>query len=224
MNRLNFLAYVKRTFKRDDKDTEIYEALNDTIKDILGRHQFADYNFQSWVNTTLGQEDYTLPATLLHLRHPIRLIEGFATNNSGKTLKFYTKEEYDELEPNPNRVNPASGEPTGYAVYSNQILLYPIPDKATYIIEINWGEGHTDVELDSDSDEHRFGTHWDEVLKWGTLFRLFAGVGLYEEGEYWRKLYEGTEYGRNGGAVGRMIARESDKAAAGITNITNNSL
>ena len=224
MTRLQFLSYVIRVFKRTDKDTEIYEALNETIKDVVSRHPFSDYDFQSYVSTTVGQEDYTLPATLLYLRHPIRMLDGNLSTDSGRPLTFLTKEQYDALEPNPNRANPDTGKPSHYTIFSNQILLYPIPDSASYLLEINWGKGHGDVELTSGDQTASLGSHWDEVLKWGVLFRVYASVEQHEVGEYWRNLYEGATPGGNGGAIGRLIRVESAKKNTEIGLITPNNL
>lgn len=203
MTRLNFLAYVKRIFKRTDKDTEIYEALNETIKDIGTRGPFPGYAFTSYTPCVVEQEDYPLPTDLLHISHPIKLLDGSATGDSGAPLEFISKAEYDIREPNPNRTSPATGKPTAYTIYSNQIMLTPIPDSTDYLIEIDWGK--IPPSLSADSDTAAFQEVGDEVIKWGTLWRLFAGVGLYEDADYWRNLYEG--------GVERMkdIARDKEK-------------
>ena len=128
MNRLEFLTYVTQTIKRTDKDTEVYQALNDTIKDIASRGQLHEYSFQAYTQTVVGQEDYTFPGDLLHIKHPIRLLEGNASGNTGWNLEKISKEKYDEYEPTPNRANPVCGRPLYYCIYANSILLTPIPD------------------------------------------------------------------------------------------------
>lgn len=217
MTRVQFLAYIKRQFKRTDKDTEIYEALNETIQDIGSRYSFSGYNFQSWVPTVIAQEDYPLPTNLLQLSHPIRLLEGSATGDSGYPLDFITKEEYDEKEPNPNRTSPATGKPSKYTIYSDSILLTPIPDKTSYLLEINWGKIPTTLSVDADTPS--LIATWDEILKWGTLMRLYYGLGLYQEGKVWDDLYESDEKG-----IPKMIRIEKDKKREMIGQIKNNSL
>lgn len=191
ISRVNFLAYVKRYFKRTDKDDEIYEAQNETVRDILKRDTIQEYAFQSWVPTVDAQEDYPLPADLLHLHHPVRLLEGSGTNDDGWPLDHITKEEYDLREPNPNRTSPATSTPRAYAVWSNSILLTPIPDSnggSNYLIEINWGNIPTD--LSNDADVMQFSTAWEEIVKWGCLYRLYASVKLYQDAQYWEEKYE----------------------------------
>ena len=217
MTRLQFLTYVISVFKRTDKNTEIYQALNDTIKDIAAREPFEDYSFQSWVPTVAAQEDYLLPTNLLHLSHPIRCLEGSATNDSGKDLTLLTKEEYDVIEPNPNRTDPQTGEPWAYAIWSNAILLTDLPDDSGWILEINWGKRPAD--LDADSDQSSFNTAWDEILQWGTLWRVFAGIGLYEEAAYWEHKYEDPLKG-----IPKMVRQNRDVRGSNIGRIANNPL
>lgn len=214
MTRLLFLSYVTRVLKRTDKNTEIYEAYNETIRDISSRAKFQEYAFQSYVACVQGQEDYPLPTTLLHLQHPVRLLEGSATNDSGNPLTHISKAEYDRREPNPNRTSPDEGRPGAYTIYSNSILLTPIPDGAGYLLEINWCNVPTN--LSGDSDVSSFNELWDEILKHGTLFRMFALLGMYQDSEYWRALYET--------GIRRMVEINSDKTGGWIGIVANNSL
>jgi len=214
MTVVNFLAYVKRVLKRTDKDVEILEAENETLSDIASRHDFEAYMFQSWVPCVVKQEDYPLPTDLLHLQHPIRLLEGTGTNDKGWNLKWLTKAEYDAKEPNPHRTSPSDSEPSCYTVYSDSILLYPIPDSTDYLIEINWGKVPTT--LSGDSDTSSFKAVWDEVVKHGTLFRMFASLELYQEAEYWRALYEQ--------GIAKMIDRDMDKKRSHIGKVNTNTL
>lgn len=214
MTRVNFLAYIKRVIKRTDKDTEIYECLNETITDIANRYPFENYQFQSWIPCVVGQEDYPLPSTLVHLAHPLRLLEGSGTTDDGFPLEFITKEEYDEIEANPNRTSPETGEPAQYTIFSDSILLTPIPDSTDYLIEINWGKQATALSADSDSPS--FISAWDEIIKCGTLFRVFLGLGLAEDATPWQALYEQ--------GILRMIDRDKDKKNSWIGTVRNNNL
>jgi len=213
MTRLQFLSYITRTLKRTDKNTEIYESLNETIRDVSGRARFQEYQFQSYVACVSGQEDYPLPSTLLHIQHPVRLLDGSATNDNGNQLTHISKAEYDRREPNPNRTSPSVGRPGAYTIYSNSILLTPIPDD-TYLIEIDWGNVPTNLAADGESPS--FNEMWDEVLKHGVLFRMFALLGMYEDAEYWRGHYEL--------GIKRMIDINSDKTGNWIGAVRNNSL
>lgn len=218
MTRVLFLAYVKETFKRTDKDVEIYRAYNETIYDIAGRYAFEGYNFQSYIPTVDGQEDYPLPTNLLHVIHPARCLEGNATNDDGWNLHYLTKEEYDAIEPNPNRTSPDTGTPTGYTIFSDSLLLTPIPDDEAYLIEINWGKVATALSADGDTPGF-LSNQWDEILKWGTLWRTYTAIGLDGEGKKWHDLYESEEKG-----VPKMIQLERDKKQQNIEQIEANTL
>lgn len=220
-----FLTYVKLDFKRSDKDTELTQYYNDMLMWIAAQMPHGNYKFQSYVNVTAGVEDYALPCELLHLMHPIKLILGQGTSDTGYQLEFVSKKEYDAYEPNPNRTTPSEGRPLIYTVYSRSILLTPIPDVSTYLLEISWTKKPVDLE---DDDESPFlGTSWEEVLKWGTLERAFAGLGLYQEAEYWGAKYHAI--GANGedvpiGLCRKLFDIEKDREEKAISQVKYNDL
>jgi len=162
----------------------------------------------------VGQEDYPLPSTLVHMSHPIRLLEGSASTDDGFPLDFITKDEYDAIEANPNRTSPETGEPAQYTIFSDSILLTPIPDSTDYLIEINWGKQTT--ALSADSDTPSFISAWDEVIKWGTIFRVYLALGLAEDATPFQALYEQ--------GIARMIDRDKDKKNNWIGTVRNNNL
>jgi len=159
---------------------------------VAMRMPYGNYQFQSYLPTTVGQEDYTLPTNIIHLTHPVRLLLGSDPEDTGYQLTQIEKWEYDLLEPNPNRTSPTTGQPSRYTVYSRSLLLTPIPDLGTYLLEINWTKRPT--ELSGDTATPDLGSEWDEVLKQGTLERAYAGLGMYEESAYW-----GLQYRDGGG-------------------------
>jgi len=220
MNIGSFKTYVKYDLKRTDKDTEIVQALNDAIVAVAVKIPHSAYKYQSYIATVAGQEDYALPSTIIHLMHPIRLIEGSGTNDTGWELDHLTKEEYDALEPNPNRTSPDDGSPISYCIFSNSILLDPIPDDV-YYIEINWSKRPTSISGDSESPS--LGAEWDEVLKYMVLSRVCAGLGIYDSAQYWRSMYEDGE-GNPVGMYRDLLKIEEDKEGIGIRQIQNNSL
>ena len=187
-----FKTYVKRDFKRTDKDTELVQAYNDMIVWVAAQMPHGNYKFQSYVPTVIGQEDYPIPSNAIHLIHPVRLLLGTGSSDSGYSMDYLTKEEYDLREPNPNRTSPASkGRPSAYTVFSRSILTTPIPDLATYLLEINWSKRPTAQSADADISS--LGAEWDEVLKHGTLERLYEGLGMLSEAAYWGAKYKDAE-------------------------------
>ena len=175
----DFKEYVQSYAKRPDKEDEIVQAYNDMIMWVALQMPHSGYKFQSYVNTQVGIEDYSLPNNMIHLIHPIRLLLGSDSGDSGYPLEHITKQEYDLIEPNPNRTTPPRGRPSKYTVYSRSLLLTPVPDSNEYIMEIN--RSKRPVDLAEDTETSNLGSEWDEVLLWGTLERLYAGMGMAEE-------------------------------------------
>ena len=229
MTRTQMETYIKQTFKRTDKDTEIRQAIDDTLRDISTRHSFQVLMSQSYVPSVSGIEDYPLPSNLIHLHRPIRLLHGSATGDSGKNLTELTKTEYDLIEPNPNRTNPTTGEPWGYTIWSNSILLTPIPDAGAYLFEINWGKAIT-VPTAAGDTVGPFHVTWDETIKWGCLSRLYETVEMIDMADKFGAYYElgrpvilGGEVMDREGGIANMIAADKDLVSQ-IGRVVNNSL
>jgi len=187
-----FLTYVKLDFKRDDKDTEILSAYNDTIRHLGSLEALEAVKLTSWIPTEIGQYDYPLPSTLCHLLHPVKFIESF-TEESGYALNKMSKTEFDINYPNPLATDVSKSRPKDYCVHGNSIQVGDPPDKATYILEINWARFTTDQV--ADADVHEFGSNWEEVLKWGTLARLYEGMGQTAESDRYWALYTSDKLG-----------------------------
>jgi len=187
--RTQFLAYVKYDFKRDDKDTEILQAYNDTLQNIANMAPFEGLKFQSYIPTVAGQEDYPLPSNKCHVIHPVRLIES-ASSTNGWPLRKRSKQEFSEIYPNPNATGTsvARGKPSDYCIYSNSILIGKLPDLSTYLLELDWAKLRTSQ--DAGVDVHEMGEEWDEVIKFGVLMRLYAAMGFDDEAVKWKTFYE----------------------------------
>lgn len=222
----NFLTYVKRDFKRTDKNTEITQAYNDMIYWVAALMPHGNYKFQSYIAVVAGQEDYPLPTNLMHLIHPVKFLEGSSSNDAGFPLVRKTKEEYDVLYPNPNRTSPTDkGTPGVYAVFSRSILIGPLPDAAVVtrggLLEINWGKLPTT--LSADSDTASLGSEWDEVLKQGTLERVYAGMGMLQESTYWASMHRDAD-GNPVGLCKRLFNAERDRETRAVGQVKFNDL
>ena len=221
-----FKTYVKRDFKRTDKDTEIVQAYNDMIVWLAVKMPHGNYKFQSYISLVNAQEDYPLPSTLIHLIHPVKFLDGSATNDHGFPLEHKTKEEYDVLFPNPNRTSPTDkGTPSIYCVFSRSVLVGPLPDAAVVsrggLLEINWGKFPT--ALSADADLPSLGTEWDEVLKYGTLERVYAGMGMMDEANYWAGRYRDAD-GNPVDMCRALFDAEKDRESKAIGQVQNNCL
>lgn len=217
----SFKTYVKQDFKRTDKDTELVQAYNDMIRWVAVHMPHGNYKFQSYIFTVASQEDYPLPTNIIHLMHPIRFHTGSTSAASSWDLVHLRKEEYDLVEPAPNASSPSTGQPREYTIYSRQVLVTPIPDVSTYLLEINWSKRPT--ALANDADVPLLGEEWDEVLKHGTLERLFAGIGLTEEAQYWASKYRDGDDNPVGNCR-KLFQIENDMEGWSIGQVKNNAL
>jgi len=217
----NFKQYVKYDFKREDKDTELVQAYNDSIMYVASLMPYGNYKYQSYLATVVGQEDYPLPSTMNHLIHPIRILDGSDSTDSGGELNRLTKQKYDERYPNPNRTSPTTGYPEDYCIYSRSILLGPIPDSADYLLEVDWSVLPT--ALSADIDTPSLGREWEEILKQMILYRLYSGLGQYDEASFWRSQYEDGA-GNPIGQFKRLLAKEADIEGHHLGQVKSNNL
>ena len=223
MNLTTFRSYVKYDFKRIDKDTELTQAYNDGIIAVSIKIPHGAYKFQSYLPLIARQEDYPLPSNIIHLIHPVRVMLGSASTDTGFPLNHITKQEYDILYPNPNRTTPdILGRTKDYCIYSGSILVGPLPEVGTNdLLEIDWTKVPTDQSAGTDTPA--LPDYWREVLKWMTLSRLNHGIGLYQEAQYWRSLYEDNE-GNPVSLYRDLLNVEKDKEDRAVGEIKVNSL
>ena len=81
-------------------------------------------------------------------------------------MKKVDKADYDEAYPNPNRTDPSSkGKPAIYTIISKSILIGPIPNSVSYLLEINWTKIPVDQVESPGTDTPDLGTEWEEILK-----------------------------------------------------------
>lgn len=214
-------TYIRRDFKRTDKDTEITQAINDSILWISSLIPYGNYKFQSWIYTAIDREDYGLPSNLIHLIHPIKWIEGAGSSDPGYPMLHITKEQYDVREANPNRTNPSGGRPTAYCIFSRCILVTPIPDRADYVLEIMWSR--RPISLSASGDLPDLGSEWDEVIKHAALEKLYAGMGMLQEANYWASLFRDAEWNPVG-LCRKLIDAEKDREMPNIGQVQFNEL
>lgn len=168
------ITYIKQDFIRDDLDDEILVKLNDTIRWMAGNHDFTELNKSCYFTTVVGQPDYALPTDLNILNHPITLLDDSSGNGRAGSYQMdhISWEDYRRREPNPKTSQtPNKGKPTAYAIRQDAVWLTPIPDLATYKIEVDHNAFPTP--LSGGSDYHPFKESDEEMLKAGTLERLY---------------------------------------------------
>ena len=219
-----FKTYVKQDLKRTDKDTEIVQALNDMIIFIAAKQPLGAYKYQSYIPVVAQQEDYPLPANNMHILHPIRFLQGSASTDLGWPLNRISKEEYDKRYSNPNRTNPTNtGESGDYCIFGGSILVGPLPASGTNdLLEADWTTLPTDQSADADTPA--LGEEWREVLKWGVLARINAGLELFQEAEYWESKYLNPVTKEPIGLFKDLLDMDKEKEEIPISRVQANEL
>jgi hypothetical protein len=187
MTGVEFYNYVLRTFIRTDKSTQVYEAVSDTIKDMRLRFGYEAYQVEGYTSgiDTLGEYAFGLPTNFGHLTTDVKVLD----DDSSEVLIKLSKAEFDEKYPNPNYTDATQEKPEHYCIFSDQILLGPVPDSLDYEYEFSYSEEDT-VAIDGDTTSVDFTDRGREIIKFGTLYRVYRDLGNDEEAKKWNALYE----------------------------------
>ena len=188
MTGAEMLAYVKKVFKRTDKDAEIYECITDTILDIKIRHDFDAYKVEAYSTSIATAGDYKIeiPSDFGHLVGAMRCCED---DSNSRVLVKLSKAEFDELYPNPNATDVTTAMPQHYCLFGEQFLFGPVPDKTTYSYEFSYTTEAVEI-IGASTTVVPFSVFNRECVRAGTLQRIFQIVENEERAQYWGQVYE----------------------------------
>jgi len=189
MTRTEFLTYIKRTFKREDKDTELIDALNDTLYDMSTRYDFQVSQTETEITLNDSDYKYDYPSGYAFLISNLKYID---SGGGGRTLNQLTKEQFDDKYPDISSSNADKGDPIDYTIYGNEIFIAPyLQTVTTQKLYISGSNVASELgESDSPDYEDRF----REVIKFGTLYRAYSDLDLDDKAAKYKNLYdEGME-------------------------------
>jgi hypothetical protein len=193
MTGANFLAYVKQIFKRTDKDTEIYTAVADAVMDMRSRMISEDALKVSAALTgctTIGSYTLTLPTDFGHLIGDV-LIKDTAADDVYLPLTRISKPEWD-IKYNQALAtavgNRLTGTPLHYCLFGGVIYIGSPVDKTTYEFKINYSL-EDEPTYTAVTATIPFTDQFREVVRAGTLQRMFREVGNYPESDIWGAVY-----------------------------------
>lgn len=198
MTGLQFYEYLLRTFKRDDKETEVYEALTDTVRDLRRRVIFnEDESEMSTTDTitALGEYKLDIEDNWGLAVADVVLLDGV----SSEPLEMVSKAQFDRLFPYPDADSSLRGRPSHACYFNEQILLGPAPDALTYEYKVNFTEEDA-AAIVEETTAVPYARLYREPLKLGTLMRLYRDLG--NDGEF-TKYFSQYE-----NAMAAIIARE----------------
>lgn len=185
----DFYAYVLRTFKRTDKSTEAYEAMNESIAEIRRKIRMSREETETSITDTidtLGQykldleSDFGMFASDVFIRDSS---EGYYLTPIGKGMfdAKYSKWGNDASE---------RSKPIHYCVFGNQILLGPVPDKTSYTYVISYTKANYGAITSASTSVPYTKLDYREILKHGVLWRLFALVENDEQSGKYKALWD----------------------------------
>lgn len=197
MDGASFLTYVKRQFKRTDKDAELYECITDTVADMRLRMVSDDYSIVSTTlsadpSSAIGTYMLTLPDDFGHLAVDNVLIRDTASDDTYKPLGKISKATYDEKYTenySSNTSDRLTGIPCFFAVYGGKLYIGPSMDKSTYEFKINYSTNGLDA-ITSVTDPVPFATKYRKVLRDGTLMMAYRLLENFDEASVWEAEYE----------------------------------
>lgn len=207
MSGSDFYSYVLRTFKRDDKSTEVYEAITDTIRDLRLRYHFDEATEEQSTTDTIA----TLGDFKIEIESDMSLLLGVIVEDvdSARPLTLRTKKQFDAMYPDIN-VDNNTGYPSDYCIWGGAIYIGPIPDKTSYVYRLSQStRGGT---VTAATAAVPFTAIDRELVKHGTLSRLFVALeepnlASTHEALYQRRFEINVDRERNNKGEGHFTVR-----------------
>lgn len=171
---------VNSGFKRDDMDSDIYDALTDTIMEMEQAFRFDEREKETTstdIITAADDNKINLESDMGHLIS-VTLIDGDTTT----PLCRLSKAAFDLL-----YSTPTSGMDTGYpkhfCVFAGQIQIGPCPDSLGYAYRQAYSQRLTSV-IDATTSPVPFSAQYREILKDGAMYRLLKNLKHFDLASY----------------------------------------
>lgn len=187
MTRLEFRDYVVDSeFKREDKDSQIYQALDDTLYDLSNEDSFQILQERWFISLVANQYDYTFPTDFNIFMGEVKY---FSANGDAWLLNKLTKQQFDEKYDDLEASNFNKGEPTDFCPFGDQILIAPyLETVTTEKIQIRGSKVST--KLTADSDTPFFQDRFRETIKFGMLWRLETDLENISQASNYVELFQ----------------------------------
>lgn len=180
--------YILNAFKRTDKETEVYEAVTDTIREIRRLVNISsDEKTTTTTDTigTLGEYQIDIESDFNGFVSDVILIDG----NDSVPLTRLSRDRYDMKFPNPAATNVDKGRPEYYCLFDDTIYIGPVPDSTAYTYRINYNaDNWGDITSSTDSVPHS--DRYREAIKFGSLWRLWTDLEQGDKAGIYRQLFD----------------------------------
>jgi len=182
----DFRDYLLRGgFKRDDKDTEIYEAITDAVKELNRRFQFQESQQETLITDSITVDgDFKMD-----VESDYGMLSGIVVEDDEDAwpLDIISKNKFDKIYPDQN-VTSDRGIPEHACLYNNDIYIGPIPDKTDYGYRKTYSKlGGT---ITSSTTGVPFTAEYRSMLKFFTYKYLYEALEDFERSGYWSQRAE----------------------------------
>lgn len=166
-------AYIIRSgFVRDDMDTELYDSLTDTIMEMEQAFRFDEREKETTSTDTItvsGDYKIDLESDFGNLVTVV-LLDG----DTSVPLQRISKAVFDlRYTTPPTQEN--LGYPESFAIFAGQLYIGPPPQSLTHQYRLSYSQRLTST-VDASTDPVPFSAMYREVLKDGTMARLFKNL------------------------------------------------
>ena len=174
MTRKEYLEYIIRDFKRENKTQEIYDALDDTLYELTTEFPFQVIQSSTDIPLLTDTYQYDFPVTYSMLIGDIRYID---TNGDGFILNKLTKSQFDSKYPDiETSTTWKNSDPVDFTIYGNDIFVAPYLTTVNATTKLIVNGATLSSPLTLPTSEPQFPDQWREIIKRGTLWRLFLGI------------------------------------------------
>lgn len=218
MTGAQFYNYVLQVLKRPDKTTEVYTAIADTVVDMRSRMLSDEHSVVAHVSAlAVGDYKIAFPSDFGHLVGDIT-VRDTASDDVYLPLNRISKTEWDAkynqaLASSVN--NRLTGTPIDYCVYGREFYIGSPADKTTYEFTINYTTEDTPT-YTSATATIPFTDQFREVVRAGTLYRMYREIGNYPESDIWKAAYAD--------GVGNIIENDEFNREGSIASIRYNGI
>ena len=185
MTGAELLAYIKRTFKRTDKDTELYEAITDTITAIKNKKPTEDFRAYSDISVSANDWRFAYESDFEYVTKFV-LLDG----DDSRTLKRISFSKIMDLEQYPDRSGVDTDKPSHVAVEGKYIYIFR-PSDDSYTLRVWHTTATDDYAVAAGTDPVPFSARYREMLKAGALYRIYRDLTLDNEAAKWEVIFQG---------------------------------
>lgn len=189
-----FLSYVKQVLKRTDKDTEIYTATADTVMDMRSRMLSDEHSYTATTpsgSLSVGDFRLSVPNDFGHIIGDISIRDD-DTDTVYSPIKRISKEEYDvlySLNLSDSASKRMTGVPRHYCYFGREIYLGSAVDRSTFEFTMNYTTEDAPT-IDGATSSIPFTDQFREVVRAGTLYRMYFELGFVQEASNWKATFE----------------------------------